>query len=254
MGIHGRGVVVFGRLVVEISLHERGDPMRRVNRNRAVVLAQITLGAALAIGALASCQVFGIASAIGQNIEREKKIEVLAKYAGLDNKRVAILVKADMGTVYEHPTAVPNISFNLAQRLQENIPGIKVMDPRVSMNFQHQTPNWSAQPLGQVAEELDVDRLVIIDLYEYRLTPPGNRYLWEGVAAGNIGVAERDGIDPDQTVDQWNVSAQFPLDAGVTRESMPLSSVQTGLLATFIRNSAWVFYDHIEEKYPDTKK
>ena len=254
MGIHGRGVVVFGRLVVEISLYERGDPMRRVNRNRAVVLAQITLGAALAIGALASCQVFGIASAIGQNIEREKKIEVLAKYAGLDNKRVAILVKADMGTVYEHPTAVPNISFNLAQRLQENIPGIKVMDPRVSMNFQHQTPNWSAQPLGQVAEELDVDRLVIIDLYEYRLTTPGNRYLWEGVEAGNIGVAERDGIDPDQTVDQWNVSAQFPLDAGVTRESMPLSSVQTGLLATFIRNSAWVFYDHIEEKYPDTKK
>ena len=254
MGIHCRGVVISGRLFVEISLYERGDPMRRVNRNRAVVLAQITLGAALAIGALASCQVFGIASAIGQNIEREKKIEVLAKYAGLDNKRVAILVKADMGTVYEHPTAVPNISFNLAQRLQENIPGIKVMDPRVSMNFQHQTPNWSAQPLGQVAEELDVDRLVIIDLYEYRLTPPGNRYLWEGVAAGNIGVAERDGIDPDQTVDQWNVSAQFPLDAGVTRESMPLSSVQTGLLATFIRNSAWVFYDHIEEKYPDTKK
>ena len=123
--------------------------MRRVNRNRAVVLAQITLGVALAIGALASCQVFGIASAIGQNIEREKKIEVLAKYAGLDNKRVAILVKADMGTVYEHPTAVPNISFNLAQRLQEHIPGIKVMDPRVSMNFQHQTPNWSAQPLGR---------------------------------------------------------------------------------------------------------
>ena len=254
MGIHGRGVVISGRLVVEISLYERGDPMRRVNRNRAVVLAQITLGVALAIGALASCQVFGIASAIGQNIEREKKIEVLAKYAGLDNKRVAILVKADMGTVYEHPTAVPNISFNLAQRLQQNVPGITMMDPRLCMNFQHQTPNWAAQPLGQVAEELDVDRLVIVDLYEYRLNPAGNRYLWDGVAAGNIGVAERDGIDPDQTVDQWNVSAQFPLDTGVTRESMNISMVQTGLLATFVRNSAWVFYDHIEDKYPDTKK
>ncbi|MSR34415.1 MAG: hypothetical protein EXS12_06410 [Phycisphaerales bacterium] len=201
-----------------------------------------------------SCQIIGVASAIGQNIEREKKIEVLAKYAGLDNKSVAILVKADMGTVYEHPTAVSNISFNLAQRLQENVPGIKMMDPRVCMNFQHQTPNWSAQPLGQIAEELDVDRLVILDLYEYRLNPAGNRYLWEGVAAGNIGVAERDGLDSDQTVDQWNVSAQFPLDAGVTRETMSMAVVQRGLLTTFVRNSAWVFYDHIEEKYPDVKK
>ena len=245
---------IFRGVVVEVRLHAGRDYMKRGISYRRFMRAQIALCGVIALGFISSCQVVGIASAIGQNIEREKKIEVLAKYAGLDNKRVAILVKADMGTVYEHPTAVPNISFNLAQRLQENVPGIKMLDPRVCMNFQHQTPNWSAQPLGQVAEELDVDRLVILDLYEYRLNPPGNRYLWEGVAAGNIGVAERDGLDSDQTVDQWNVSAQFPLDAGVTREAMNMTMVQRGLLTTFVRNAAWVFYDHIEEKYPDVKK
>ena len=245
---------IFRGVVVEVRLHAGRDDMKRGISYRRFMRAQIALCGVIALGFISSCQVVGIASAIGQNIEREKKIEVLAKYAGLDNKRVAILVKADMGTVYEHPTAVPNISFNLAQRLQENVPGIKMLDPRVCMNFQHQTPNWSAQPLGQVAEELDVDRLVILDLYEYRLNPPGNRYLWEGVAAGNIGVAERDGLDSDQTVDQWNVSAQFPLDMGVTREAMNMTMVQRGLLTTFVRNAAWVFYDHIEEKYPDVKK
>lgn len=61
-------------------------------------------------------------------------------------------------------------------------------------------------------------------------------------------------MDSDQTVDQWNVSAQFPLDAGVTREAMSMAVVQRGLLTTFVRNAAWVFYDHIEEKYPDVKK
>ncbi len=245
---------IFRGVVVEVRLHAGRDYMKRGISYRRFMRAQIALCGVIALGFISSCQVVGIASAIGQNIEREKKIEVLAKYAGLDNKRVAILVKADMGTVYEHPTAVPNISFNLAQRLQENVPGIKMLDPRVCMNFQHQTPNWSAQPLGQVAEELDVDRIVILDLYEYRLNPSGNRYLWEGVAAGNIGVAERDGLDSDQTVDQWNVSAQFPLDAGVTREAMSMAVVQRGLLTTFVRNAAWVFYDHIEEKYPDVKK
>ena len=163
--------------------------MKSVLSKRACIRAQIALCGVIALGFISSCQVFGIASAIGQNIERDKKIEVLAKYAGLDNKRVAILVKADMGTVYE-----------------------------------------------------------------YRLNPPGNRFLWDGVAAGNVGVAERDGLDADQTVDQWNVSAQFPLDAGVTRESMPITLVQKGLLSAFVRNAAWVFFDHIEDKYPDTKK
>ena len=251
----GRGAsFIFRGVVVEVRLHAGMGVMKIIISKRGFLCAQILFGAMLCLCFTMSCQIIGIASAIGQNIEREKKIEVLAKYAGLDNKRVAILVKADMGTVYEHPTAVPNISFNLAQRLQENVPGITMLDPRVCMNFQHQTPNWSAQPLGQVAEELDVDRLVILDLYEYRLNPSGNRYLWEGVAAGNIGVAERDGLDSDQTVDQWNVSAQFPLDAGVTREAMSMAVVQRGLLTTFVRNAAWVFYDHIEEKYPDVKK
>ena len=30
--------------------------------------------------------------------------------------------------------------------------------------------------------------------------------------------------------------------------------IQNGLLATFVRNVAWVFYDHIEDKYPDIRK
>ena len=112
---------------------------------------------------LAACQLPGIVGAIGHNIEREKKIEVLAKYTGLDNKRVAVMVKADMGVLYEHPTLMPNVSANLSQRLHENVSGIKVLDPRTVLNFQYQRPSWAAMPLGQVAEELDVDRIVVVD-------------------------------------------------------------------------------------------
>ena len=204
--------------------------------------------------ACAGCQVPALISAVGHNIEREKKIEVLARYAGLDNRSVAVLVKADMGTLYEHPTALPNIAVNLSQRLYENVPGIRVLDPRTVLNFQYQKPNWAAMPLGQIAEELDVDRVVVVDMYEYRLHPPGNRWMWEGVAAAHVGVAERDGIDPDEMVDQWNVAAKFPPQDAVAREQLNEMLVQNGLLSTFVRNAAWVFYDHIEDKYPDIRK
>jgi hypothetical protein len=204
--------------------------------------------------ACAGCQVPALVSAVGHNIEREKKIEVLAKYAGLDNRSAAVLVKADMGTLYEHPTALPNIAVNLSQRLYENVPGIRVLDPRTVMNFQYQKPNWAAMPLGQIADELDVDRVVVVDIYEYRLHPPGNRWMWEGVAAAHVGVAERDGIDPDEMVDQWNVAAKFPPQEATARDQLNQTLVQNGLLSTFVRNTAWVFYDHIEDKYPDIRK
>jgi hypothetical protein len=208
----------------------------------------------LLLAALAGCQVAGIMGAVGHNIEREKKIEVLAKYAGLDNRSVAVLVKADMGTLYEHPTAAPNIAMNVSQRLHENVPGVKVLDPRTVMNFQYQRPSWAAMPLGQIADELDVDRVVVIDIYEYRMHPPGNRWMWEAVCAAHVGVAERDGIDPDEMVEQWNVSAKFPPQEGTTRDQLNQTLVQNGLLSTFVRNAAWVFYDHIEDKYPDIRK
>ena len=70
-----------------------------------------------------------------------------------------------------------------------------------------------------------------------------------------MGVAERDGVEPDQMVDEWNVIGKFPPNPEATaREQLNQTLIQNGLLATFVRNAAWVFYDHIEDKYPDIRK
>ena len=158
-------------------------------------LAIVTL--CLACLPLGGCWVFGVASAVGDNIESLKKIEVLAKYDGLENRTVAVLLQVDMQTAYEHPTAMANVSLNLAFTLRKNVHGVRVLDPTVALAWQHQNPSWPAMPLGKIAQELDVERLVVVDLYEYRLNPPGNRWLWDGLAAANVGIVEHDGLDPD---------------------------------------------------------
>lgn len=79
--------------------------------------------------------------------------------------------------------------------------------------------------------------------------------MWEGVCAAHVGVSERDGTDPDQMVDEWNVTGKFPPNPEATsREQLNETLIQNGLLSTFVRNVAWVFYDHIEDKYPDIRK
>jgi hypothetical protein len=207
--------------------------------------------AMIAFSLLAGCQIFGAAGVIGQNIEREKKIEVLAQYDGLRGSTVAVLVDTDMMVMYEYPSVVANICANLSRRLAQNVEGIGVLDPTYVLDWQYQTPSWQSLPYGVMCDELGVDRVVWVDLFEFRLNPPGNRWQWDGAASANVGIVEIDGFDPDSFADSFDVTATFPDIAELGRESATASQIQTGLLATFVQEAGWLFYDHIEDKYPD---
>ena len=153
---------------------------------------------------LGGCAVGKLVGGMAQNFEYQKIKEVHAAYAGLENHSVAVVVDADMFTLYEHPEVAISVGANVARRLQAQVPGIRVMSPTRVAEWQFRTPLWSALPYGEMAESLGVERIVHIDLYEFRLNPPGNRWLWEGVCAANVGVIEPDGIDPDSFVDTWS--------------------------------------------------
>ena len=200
---------------------------------------------------LSGCNIFSAAGVMAHNLEREKKIEVLAEYDGLRDETVAVVVQADHLTLYEHPQVVANICVKVSRRLQQNVEGIKMLDPRIVLDWTYHTPSWSAMPYGKVAKELGVDRVVWIDLYEFRLHPPGNRWIWEGVATAAVGVIERDGFDADSFAEHWDISGEFPKVRELGRESASQNQVETGLLAVFVQQASWLFYDHIEDKYPD---
>ena len=205
----------------------------------------------LLLVAATGCEIFGVASVIGQNIEREKKVEVLAEYDGLRDNTIAVVVLTDMMVMYEHPGVVANICVNLSDRIARNVQGAKVLDPRFVLDWQHQTPGWQSMAYGRICDDLGVDRVVWLDLFEFRLNPPGNRWQWEGAASANVGIVEIDGFDPDSFGETYDVTATFPDIPELGRESASASQIETGLLATFVQKVGWLFYDHIEDKYPD---
>ncbi|MSR44049.1 MAG: hypothetical protein EXS15_01650 [Phycisphaerales bacterium] len=209
------------------------------------------LAALLALMPMSGCILFGIGSAIGSNIEKNKQIEVLAKYRGLENKSVAVLAHTDMRTAYEYPTALPNLVGNTANFLAKNVSGIRLLDPKYSVSWMHQTPGWPTMPLADLASELDVDRVIVIDMFEYRLNPEGNSFMWDGVAAANIGIVERDGIDPDSYAEEFQVISKFPDMDGIGKAQAGPREIELGLQKTFVDEVTFLFYDHIEDKYPD---
>lgn len=214
------------------------------------LLVWVALIAALAPTGCAIPQLLG---GMMQNEEYQKRIEVLADYDGLDDQTVAVVVVTDMATLYEYPDLALKISSGVSGRLAENVPGLhsKVLDPRYILQWQYRTPQWDALPYGEIAVQLNVDRVVFIDIYEYRLNPPGNYWQWEGVCGANIGIIEQDSIDPDMFATTYNIAVEFPGITGLGRESASAQQIETGLLADFIKKTSWLFYDHIEPKYPD---
>jgi len=214
--------------------------------NSIVVVMAVTM----VIG-LSGCQLPGLIGAIAQNEEYQSKKEVLARYSGLEDQLVAVIVNADLAVQYDYPQAVPGLTYGISGALAEHVPGISVVHPDLVAQWQWRTPNWSALPYGDLTEQLNVDRVVYVDLLEYRLTPPGNRFNWEGLAQAQVSVLERDGLDPDTFVDSYTITAEFPNISELTQYEATADQISRGLQQTFVQKTAWLFFDHIEPKYPD---
>jgi hypothetical protein len=206
---------------------------------------------ALFSSSLGGCAVASLIGGMAQNYEYQKEIEVLPEYEGLENRRVAILVDADLATQYQFPLLIDKVTGGVAMRIARDVPGVKMLPPNVSIQWQQATPQWNAMPLGEVAEQLQVDRLVYLEIFEFRLNPPGNSWIWEGVCIANVGVIERDGIAPDTFVENMTVRAEYPKAEGVTRQAARGEAIEYGLLAEFIKETAWLFHRHKRPKYPD---
>jgi hypothetical protein len=205
----------------------------------------------VALLAVSGCQVGQLVGGMAQTNEYQKLVDMPPRYNGLENKTVAVLVQADMATLYEFPDVAANIAGGVSARIGRDVPGAKVLHPSYVINWQYRTPQWNVLPYGEMCAQLNVDRIVFIDILEFRLNPPGNRYLWEGACVGRIGLAERESIDPDSFVETIDLAARFPTIEGVGRETARQEAIQTGLLAEFIKKTSWLFHQHLEPKYPD---
>jgi hypothetical protein len=216
-------------------------------RNWATRFMTLAAGAAL----LGGCAVTSLIGGALQNQEYQKLIEVHARYDGLKDKKFAVLVDVDLGTRYEFPNLVTTVTDGVSRRLMASVPGSAALPTNFVMAWQYRTADWHSLPYGDVAERLQVDRIVLIDIYEYRLHPPGNRYEWDGVAGANISVIEREAPDPDMVVDTFNITSRYPGKTGYGPESASRTLIETILLNDFIKRIDWLFHDHLEPKYPD---
>jgi len=204
--------------------------------------------------ASAGCEAFGYAV---QSIDSESDVEFVAKYDGLNGKRIAVLVDAPLDTQYEHRTVVPALCDYISAGLKEIADGARILPPNYAVAYQANNINWPSMDLGDLARVLGVERLVIVDLVEYRLNAPGNSYLWDGVLVADINIFEADGADPTTPVFSERVKARYPSVDGKRREDAPAATIEQGLQIKFAQDTVNLFRTYTRKKgdiQADTRK
>jgi hypothetical protein len=209
----------------------------------------LAVGGGLLVAAVAGCTAIAFGAAAIENARAQTNVSVKAEYSGLDGHSFAVLVVADRVTQAENPTLVARFTDRMNERLKDESKATGYIPPMDLLTYTFNNPRWVARPLGQVAEELGVDRLVLVELQEYRLYEPGNRYMWDGTVLGTVGVIEADSPVPDEFVFNKTVRINYPdKDKNYTAEdsNMTAEIVATVLESRFVDRVTWLFYDHKE--------
>lgn len=205
-------------------------------------------GAAVVASALCAggCQLAGVMAASQQRYGSHK---VEAEYTGLVGQDFAVVAWTDRAMQMEYPELVPQLiqRVDLAIAAESGASG-HVMGDDVT-RYLANTPQWVAWPRGRLTEELGehgVDRVVLIEVNEFRTNEPGNEYLWDGVAWATVSVIERGEAGSDAEAYRKEIRVTFPDDPGYGPEEITKVGVASTLLKRLADRAGWLFFDHVE--------
>ncbi|MFM9994401.1 MAG: hypothetical protein ACKVU4_01225 [Phycisphaerales bacterium] len=226
-----------------MTTHHRRDrrrPLTAARRGATVVM----LGTVFA--GLGGCQIFGFFAAANAEYQKTKPRDIDAVYDGLKGKTFAVVVAADRMVQASYPGVVEEITARVSERLAKNTDRSGWIPPEKLLAHLYSNPRWVAMPRGELARELGVDRLILIELTEFRLHEPGNQYTWDGAASGTVAVIEGESAMPDEFVFQRAVRVKYPDGTAFTPTDVAGSAVASVLVQRFTDRASWLFYTHKE--------
>ena len=215
---------------------------------RSAVLKRVIQWSTLALlsAAVTGCVIPQLIGGMAASAERQGSSTIDAEYFGLEDKSYAVVVVADRLIQSEFPALTSRITQRVDAMLYQNAGASGHAPPARLLGYLYDHPGWVALPRGQLAEEIGVERLVVIEILEYRLGEPGNRYTWNGVASANVEVYETEYAFPDDPAFERLVRVRFPDSDGILREQISEAGVNTALSNRLCDRAAWLFYSHEE--------
>jgi hypothetical protein len=204
------------------------------------------------LGAMSGCQLVGV---VAENYRRTQTRTVNAESLALEAKTFAVVVSADRGIHAQFPLLAESLAAKITERLANpaNTPRAAGYVPTPDVvRYISDNPTWALKEKSELARALGgVDRLLIVELLEYRLHAPGNPYIWDGVGSASVAVYDPTSPNPEMPVFERTITVRFPDQQGRGPEEMPPTLVNSALMLRIVDRVSWLFYTH-EEPYDPT--
>ncbi|MGJ8635765.1 MAG: hypothetical protein ACSHX5_02840 [Phycisphaerales bacterium] len=220
--------------------------LTNTNSTKIATLSLVILASLAVLINLPGCVVGTALGGMAESYRRTGSTTYPAEYARIEGKTFAVVCSASRAIEAEHPGIVARINQRVNDRLIQNANPSYAIPSADLLTVLYNTPQWPAMTREDVANLLGVERLVVIEIVDYRLNEPGNQYVWAGVIAGIVSVYESDSALPNDPLYEKSISVQFPDASGFMRNDIPEAAVTAELSNRFINRAAWLFYEHEE--------
>jgi hypothetical protein len=215
--------------------------------SRTIIKPAITcLALLLTATQLSGCIVGAAIGGMAESYQRTGTSVIEAEYEGIAGHSFTVVVSADRLIEGVNPGIAARITQRVNDRLIQNARPSFAIPSTDLLTVLYNTPQWPAMPRSEVAEMLEVQRLIVVELTEYRLHEPGNQYIWDGSASCLVTVYESDSPFPDDPIYEKALRVSFPDMSGLMRTEIPEAAVNTELANRLTNRIAWLFYTHEE--------
>ncbi|MFK7788130.1 MAG: hypothetical protein AB8C95_01385 [Phycisphaeraceae bacterium] len=176
----------------------------------------------------------------------EKVIDVKGQYMDLPNRSVAVVVSMSDYAEFNHPTAKTTITEEMVRRIQTNVPGVTLTSPKQILQWQRDNPYWATRPPSMMIKQLKVDRLILVEIGEYRTHEPGDKYVLRGIISASVNIVEAEAEDPDNFGASFtqNVMYPEPNESKIGRVGSDEALIEARTQIRFCETAAGLFYDH----------
>ncbi len=176
----------------------------------------------------------------------QKVIDVKGQYLDLPNRSVAVVVSMSDYAEFNHPNAKRMITEEIARRIQTNVPGVTLTSPGEVLKWQRNNPYWTTRPPSMLIKQLKVDRLILVEIGEYRTHEPGDKHVLRGVIAASVNIVEAEADDPDNFGASFTKNTMYPEpgESKIGRVGDDEAFIETRTQIRFCETAAGLFYDH----------
>ena len=174
--------------------------------------------------------------------QRHEKIK--AEYTGLNGHKTAIVVATGPGVDFEYPEAKLNVALATAVTVRGEINDVEFVEQEKVERFQMVNLDWPAMSMSEIAKQLNVDRILYIDLYQFTLYEQRSVQLLRGRVRATLQIYETDSPFPNRVVYQSEIATLYPEHGPVPSSPAAMHKLQTETIIIFAQTLARKFYDH----------